>query len=99
MTIRKLCCRDEGPTTMQDKQAELFQALARCAESVARTAEFSADVHDNVTHALPDAHKHAARDRRLAQAERAAAAAYRNEEVPSHDVREVIRQVGQDDAR
>jgi hypothetical protein len=84
-------CRHDGLTMMENKQVELFQALARTAESVARTAEYSADVHDNATKTLPDAREHAARDRRLAEAERAAAAAYRNEQVPPHDVRQVVR--------
>jgi len=81
---------------MEDKQAELFQALARTAESVARTAEYSAEVHDDATKALPDAGEHAARGRRLAEAERAAAAAYRNEEVPPREVRQVLRDVSQE---
>jgi hypothetical protein len=81
---------------MRDKQEELFQALGRAAESVARTAEYSAEVHDNATKVLPDAGEHAARDRRLAEAERAAAVAYRNQDVPPCEVRQVVREVSQE---
>ncbi|GAA4975457.1 hypothetical protein GCM10025331_82510 [Actinoplanes utahensis] len=52
-----------------------------------------------MTHALPEAHEHAARDRHLAAAERAAAAAYRNEKMPAPDVRDVIREAGHVDER
>jgi hypothetical protein len=75
-------------------QAEVFEALARTAEAIAETEDKSAEVHDNAGPRLPGAGEHAARARRFAAAERAAAAAYRNHEVPSEDIRQVIRESG-----
>jgi septal ring factor EnvC (AmiA/AmiB activator) len=70
-----------------------FEALAATADRIAESAEHSAAVHDELGDHLPGAHEHAERDRRFAAAERAAAAAYRAHEVPSDEVRQVIRDV------
>jgi hypothetical protein len=78
----------------EDEHADRFDALAATAEAIAETADRSADLHDDMTEHLPGAGEHAARDRRFADAERAAAASYRNHEVPPEDVRQVIRDVG-----
>jgi len=78
---------------MDNKQPDMFETLARTAEAIAEIADHSADVHDNATQHLPGAGEHAARDRRLADAGRAAAAAYRNHQVPSPDVQQAIRDV------
>jgi hypothetical protein len=58
------------------------------------TIEYSADVHADMTRTQPEAHEHAERDRRLAAAERAAAAALRHGELPSDAARRVIRAGG-----
>jgi len=79
---------------MDDKQADMFEALARTAEAIAETADTSADVHDRATQHLPGAGEHAARDRRLADAERAAAIAYRNHRAPPPEIRQAIREAG-----
>jgi hypothetical protein len=78
---------------MDNEQPDAFEALARTAEGIAQTADYSADVHENATQYLPGAGEHAARDRRLADAERAAAAAYRDRQVPPPDVQQIIRDV------
>lgn len=70
-----------------------FEALAKTADAIAETAEASAVVHDDATGHLPGAAEHAERDRRFAAAERAAAQAYRDHDVPPAEVREVIREV------
>lgn len=77
----------------ENGHADMFDALASTAEAIAETADHSADVHDDATGHLPGAGEHAARDRHFADAERAAAAAYRNHEVPPENVRQVIRDV------
>jgi hypothetical protein len=69
----------------------MFEALAGTAEAVAETAEYSAAVHDAAGSSLDGAGEHAVRDRRFADAERAAAAAYRSGQVPSAEIRQVIR--------
>ena len=66
------------------------EALARLAESIAATTEHSAKVHDRMSARMPEAAEHAARERRLAAAERAAAEAYRQGRAPSADVRQQI---------
>jgi hypothetical protein len=75
---------------------DMFEALARTADAVAETAEASADVHDQAIGQLPGAAEHAERDRRFAAAERAAAHAYRNHQVPPDEVRRVIRETRPD---
>ena len=84
-----------------DRAAELartqhmvFEDLAQMAETIAETEERSAVVHGNAAGHLPGAVEHAARSRRFAAAERAAAAAYREHELPSDEVRKAIRDSG-----
>ncbi|WP_433728223.1 hypothetical protein ACQP2Y_14390 [Actinoplanes sp. CA-051413] len=77
---------------MENMPFDSFEALARTADAIAETAEASAEVHDQAVGFLPGAAEHAERDRRFAAAERAAAHAYRNHEVPPDDVRQVIRE-------
>jgi anti-sigma factor RsiW len=77
----------------ENRHADMFDALAATAEAIAETADNSAEVHNGMTQHLPAAGEHAARDRRLAEAERAAAAAFGNHEVPPEDVRQAIRDV------
>lgn len=75
-------------------QETIFEEVAQMAEVIAETEEMSAVVHDQVAEHLPGAVEHAARSRRFAAAERAAAAAYREQEVPPDEVRTVIRDSG-----
>lgn len=75
-----------------EERDEIFEKLASTAEDIAETEDKSADVHDDATEYLPGASAHAARSRRFADAERAAASAYRDHKVPPDDVREEIRQ-------
>jgi hypothetical protein len=79
---------------MDRSQDELFEALAQTAEAIAQTEEISADVHDHSAVFLPAAAEHAGRARRLAAAEKAAAAAFREHRLPPDDVRQVIRDRG-----
>jgi hypothetical protein len=72
----------------------IFQVLAQMAETIAQAEERSAVVHDKAARYLPGAVEHAARSRRFAAAERAAATAYREHELPSDEVRKVIRDSG-----
>jgi hypothetical protein len=78
----------------EDPQGEQFMRLANTAEAMARTAERSARIHDEVGEHLPGAADHAARDRRLAAAEREAAEAFRGHRLPSQAVRDAIRESG-----
>jgi len=67
------------------------EAMAKIAESIADVAEYSATVHDQMSSRVPGAAEHAARDRRLAAAERAVAAAYRQgRTAPAAARREII---------
>jgi hypothetical protein len=75
-----------------------FEALARSADAVAETAEMSARVHDSAARHLAGAAEHARRERRIAAAERAAAESYRRHEMPTDEVRQVIRDDGRDPA-
>jgi hypothetical protein len=95
-------CMDEDAVRGElDRAAELartremiFEDLAQMAETIGQTEEISADVHDKAARHLPGAVEHAARSRRFAAAERAAAAAYREHKVPPDEVRKVIRESG-----
>jgi hypothetical protein len=85
---------EDGVMTGHDAECragDLFETLARTADAIADTAEMSARVHDRAAAYLPGAAEHARRERRLAAAERAAATAYRNREVPSAQVIRAIR--------
>ncbi|MEV4639688.1 hypothetical protein AB0J80_20255 [Actinoplanes sp. NPDC049548] len=88
--------RVRTPDVMTDEQ---FERLAQAADSLAGTLESSAGLHDEMEGHLPGAAAHAVRDRRLAAAEREAAAAYRRRELPSDEVRRVIRNNGGDPER
>jgi hypothetical protein len=66
-----------------DQRAAFFDLMATVAEGIANRLDQSADVHERAIGRLGGAAEHAARDRRLAGAERAAAAAYRNHEMPT----------------
>jgi hypothetical protein len=85
--------RPEDTTTAQlaERQRALFHATAAGAERLAETAEQAAAVHETLRDTLPGAAEHAARDRRFAAAERAAAAALRQGELPPDWAREAIR--------
>ena len=74
-----------------DWRAELFEELGQRAEDLARTVEFSAEVHAQMPAHLLIPPDHAERARRLAAAERAAAEAYRAHQVPHPEVRAAIR--------
>ncbi len=84
----------DGGSDIFAKVSETRQKLARTAESVAQTVEYSADVHADMARTRPEAHEHAERNRRLAAAERASAAALRHGELPSDADRRVIRAGG-----
>jgi hypothetical protein len=77
----------------------MFERLAQVAERIAATAEYSARVHDQMVGHLPDAMDRAAGQRRLAAAEKAAAVAYRNLEVPPTTVRRAIVASGRQSRR
>jgi hypothetical protein len=82
----------DRPVELGSKHAEIFEALARTAESIAETEDKSAVIHDSASAHLPGASEHAARARRFEDTELAAASAYRKHEIPPHDVRQAIRQ-------
>ena len=77
-----------------DELSKTRQRLAQTAESIARTVEWSADVHAGLADKGPEVLEHAERDRRFAAAERAAAAALRRGELPPEAARRVIRAGG-----
>jgi len=82
---------------LERQRDQAFEATARNAEHLARVAERSAEIHDNMPH-LPTAADHAERDRRLAAAERIAAEAYRRHELPSDAVRRSVLDPSDDEA-
>src|SRR3954452_13954645 len=93
-----VCMGEDAERSAHDRAAELarqrdelFTALARTAEAVARAEEERVDVHDSAAGLLTGAVEHAVRGRRFAEAERAAAAAYREHRLPPDEVRQVIR--------
>ena len=92
---------DESPDFAPGRHADIFavldetrQKVARTAEYIARVAEQSADVHDALTGSVPGAEEHAARNRRLAAAERTSAGAVRRGGLPPESARRVIRAGG-----
>ena len=84
----------DAAAALDRKRNQVFAALAETADAIAQTEENSAHVHDDAAAYLPGASEHAARSRRLAKAEKAAAAAFREHRVPPDDVRQVIRECG-----
>jgi hypothetical protein len=66
------------------------EEMAKIADDVAKVAEYSAIVHDQMSSRVPGAAEHAARDRRLAAAERDVAAAYRQGSTPTPAARQQI---------
>ena len=85
---------ESGSAHLTERQAALFLALSETAEDIARTAEFSAQVHTGMSDVSPAARAHAARDVRLAAAERVAAEHLRRGEIPPESVRAIIRYGG-----
>jgi hypothetical protein len=84
----------EQQTPLADRRAQLFDGLGQRAEDLARTVEFSAEVHAQMPSHLLNPPDHAERERKLAAAERAAAEAYRAHQVPADKIRDAIRQAG-----
>ncbi|MEU4420887.1 hypothetical protein AB0F81_09685 [Actinoplanes sp. NPDC024001] len=82
------------PSTAIDRATAQYERLAKSADEVARTVELSADVHEQMTDHNPRAAERAEDLRRLAAAEREAAAAYRRGETPSEEVQQTIRTRG-----
>ena len=85
---------EQPPRPASGAAKDMFERLAGTAENIAETANAAARVHDQLTGLLPGAAEHAARERRLAAAEAEAADAYRNQQVPPDEVRQVIRDSG-----
>ena len=81
-------------TRLTEQGDELFDQLAQRAEEVARVAEYSAQVHEQLPSHLLSPPDHVERDRTLAAAEHAAAEAYRAHQVPPDEVRADIVQAG-----
>ncbi|MFI5492336.1 hypothetical protein [Actinoplanes sp. NPDC051859] len=82
---------EEHRARLAARQHAQFDLMAENAEAIARVADESATIHDQIGDHLPSAAAHADRDRQLAAAERAAAAAFRERELPSPEVRAAIR--------
>jgi hypothetical protein len=83
-----------GQAELRASQAKLFEALAVTADSIAGTERTRAEFYENAAAQLPDAIEHAARARRFAEAEEAAASAFRSHEMPSEVVRQALRDCG-----
>jgi hypothetical protein len=81
----------DSQAMLKAAQAELFEALAHTADSIAGTERKRAEFYENAAAQLPDAIEHAARARRIAEAEKASASAFRSHELPSEVVRQALR--------
>lgn len=88
--------KSEQEESLSEQAAYQYESLAEAASEVARTVEMSADVHDQMTGHDPQAAERARDLRRLAAAERTAAAAYLRGEMPSEEVQKTIRDHGRD---
>jgi hypothetical protein len=85
--------QSQGPVS--ERLAELFDELGQRAEELADTAKHSAEVHEQMPAHLWSSPDHAERERMLADAEQAAAQAYRAHRVPPTEVRAAIIAAGE----
>jgi sulfite oxidase len=87
----------DGETRQQasrDPGDEHFQRLAKIADAMARMAEASADLYDEMAGHMPAAAENAAARRLFAAAEKEAAEAFRHHRMPPPAVRQAIRVSG-----
>jgi hypothetical protein len=80
----------ERAEQLKQEQNHAFEAAAESAERLAALAERSAEIHDRLPESVEGVREHAARDRRLAAAEREASDAFRRHELPADAIRQVI---------